>query len=123
VIDGTAEIWLERLQHFHPERLRLAFEAVEAHCKRWPTPAEIIECLPTYPHAWETPAPVERQIPPDREAGQRISDRAQRNRDRAHKAVADCAKMLDVTLPPGTIGAETCDPATAAELKAAGKLG
>ena len=113
VIEGTGAIWLERLEHFSPSRLKLAFDAVEIRSKRWPTPADIIECLPTYPHTWEEPpptpaAPVERQIAPDHEADARIEAARQRRREEIKREVAECAKRLGVTLPPGTFGADPC---------------
>jgi len=109
MIEGTGAIWLERLENFHPSRLKLAFDAVEIHCKRWPTPADIIACLPTYAHTWEEPrepAPVERQIAPDHESDARIEAARLRRREEIKREVADCAKRLGVTLPPGTFGAE-----------------
>jgi hypothetical protein len=91
VIKGTAEIWQEALGRYHPQRLALAFDAVESSATRWPTPANIIACLPTYfdPTYERFGGPrepvvlIEHVHDPEAKA-------------RADKAIADCAAKLGI---------------------------
>lgn len=46
LIAGTAKVWQERLGQYGADRLSRAFDAVEESAKRWPTPADVIACLP-----------------------------------------------------------------------------
>jgi hypothetical protein len=46
VIEATATVWIERLSRYSPERLSIAFDALESAATRWPAPANLIELLP-----------------------------------------------------------------------------
>lgn len=87
LIPGTLSIWKERFRAASHNRLLAAFENIETHATRWPTPAAIFEAMPTYTHTYE-PAPAgTRQIAvdPEREAAAR---------DRVNKMIEQCAAKL-----------------------------
>jgi hypothetical protein len=98
LIEGTARIWVEKLDGYDPSRLIAAFDAIEESRQSrrfdgggWPSPGDVIRALPTYKHAYQSApqVPEERRVAPDPQAQERI-------REMAHKAIEDCAKKLGV---------------------------
>ena len=88
LIDGTARIWIERLGHIAPERLSYAFDQVEEHATRWPTPAVIRDAIPAYEHVVPLPPTVSvPQLPVDPE-------QAERSRQRVQSMLDECAAKL-----------------------------
>ncbi len=48
VFPGTVKVWVGVLGDYSPERLSVAFDAVEKSATRWPSPATVIASLPQY---------------------------------------------------------------------------
>lgn len=79
LLQGTGALWCERMGHIAPERLAYAFDQVEAHATRWPTPAQIMDMLPAYAHVVQTAPPTSpTQIPVDPEQAKRSEERIRR---------------------------------------------
>ncbi len=90
MITGTGRIWIEVLSQYSPERLAVAFNTIERTANRWPTPAKIIESLPTYAPPVSPPVPTERQIAPDPEE-------LERRRAKAKAAIEELARRFGDT--------------------------
>jgi hypothetical protein len=91
VIQATAAVWIDRLACYGAGRLAVAFDAVEKTATRWPTPAQVIASLPTYR--------VDPYVPPTHQVtADPDSERAARTKERADKAIAECAERLGVKL-------------------------
>lgn len=90
LITATGRVWIERLSRFHPNRLRMAFDSIEATASRWPTPGNIIAALPAYEHTYlPPPAPPERQIAVDPE-------QAAKAKARIDRVITRCADLLKI---------------------------
>jgi hypothetical protein len=94
MITGTGRIWIEVLSQYSPERLAVAFNTIERTANRWPTPAKIIESLPTYAPPVSAPVPAERQIAPDPEE-------LERRRAKARAAIDEMLKKLGPSAEDG----------------------
>jgi hypothetical protein len=103
VIELTAQVWVERLEHIDPTRLRIAFEAVEVSAFRWPTIADVMEALPKYAHVYEQ-RHEQRYIEHETkliELDPIEQARYDADKKRAEQAIADCAKRLGIELVQG----------------------